>query len=94
MLVGYARVSTTDQVSSLQTDALQAAGCEKIFQDKASGAKAERPGLNDALEFMRRGRNMQKFHPNELPSSTIRKYAPNLDSCRISKITNLEYAFS
>lgn len=55
MKVGYARVSTDDQSLDLQVDALKAAGCEKIFIDKESGAKAERPGLNEALEFVRAG---------------------------------------
>ena len=54
MLVGYARVSTHDQNLDLQIDALQKAGCEKIFTDKMSGAKA-RPGLDDALAFLRPG---------------------------------------
>lgn len=53
MLVGYARVSTTDQHLDLQKDALLAAGCERIFTDTASGAKAERQGLTDALEHLR-----------------------------------------
>lgn len=48
MLVGYARVSTTDQNLDLQKDALQAAGCEKIFTDVASGAKSVREGLDAA----------------------------------------------
>jgi len=53
MLLGYERVSTDDQKLALQHDALQAAGCEKIFADKMSGAKADRPGLQEALEFAR-----------------------------------------
>jgi DNA invertase Pin-like site-specific DNA recombinase len=55
MLVGYARVSTDDQTLALQLDALKAASCEKIFTDTMSGAKAERPGLSEALEFCRPG---------------------------------------
>ena len=69
MLVGYARVSTTEQDSTLQTDALKAAGCEKIFQDKASGAKTERPGLNDAMEFMRRGDSLVVWRLDRLGRS-------------------------
>ncbi|HWL51219.1 MAG TPA: recombinase family protein [Chthoniobacteraceae bacterium] len=55
MLIGYARISTNDQNLDLQTDALVTAGCEKIFTDVASGAKSERRGLQDALEFLRPG---------------------------------------
>jgi DNA invertase Pin-like site-specific DNA recombinase len=52
MLVGYARVSTTDQEIGLQTDALTNAGCERLFDDVASGAKDIREGLTAALNFM------------------------------------------
>ncbi len=55
MLIGYARVSTADQDLALQTDALTKAGCEKLFTDKASGAKVDRPGLAEALHFARAG---------------------------------------
>ena len=55
MLVGYARVSTLEQNLALQLDALTHAGCEKIFRDTISGAKSERPGLSQAIEFMRQG---------------------------------------
>ena len=55
MLVGYARVSTEDQTARLQTDALKSAGCEKIFEEKASGVSTERPQLARLLEILRRG---------------------------------------
>ncbi len=53
MLIGYARVSTQDQTLDLQTDALKQTGCEKIFTDTMSGAKAERPGLQEAMNHLR-----------------------------------------
>lgn len=55
MLIGYARFSTDDQNLDLQRDTLQTVGCGKIFEDKISGAKAERPGLQAALHFARPG---------------------------------------
>jgi len=55
MLIGYARVSTTDQNLNLQNDALIKAGCEKIFEDKVSGTRIERKGLGEALEYVRSG---------------------------------------
>ena len=55
MNIGYCRVSTMDQNLELQLDALKKSGCEKIFEDVASGAKAERQGLKDAINFARKG---------------------------------------
>ena len=55
MLVGYERVSTDDQSTDLQHDALVQAGCEKFFSDKMSGAKFDRPGLTECLNFLREG---------------------------------------
>lgn len=53
MLIGYARVSTQDQNLDLQLDALDKAGCEKVFTDKVTGANATRPGLDEALSHLR-----------------------------------------
>jgi DNA invertase Pin-like site-specific DNA recombinase len=53
--IGYARVSTTDQDLTLQLDALSKAGCARVFEDKASGAKADRLGLKATLSFVRNG---------------------------------------
>ena len=49
MLIGYARISTTDQTLALQQDALKKAGCEKTFTDTASGSIADRRGLEEAI---------------------------------------------
>jgi len=55
MLIGYARVSTSDQTLNLQNDALEKIGCSKIFTDVISGAKEERKGLQEAIEYVREG---------------------------------------
>jgi DNA invertase Pin-like site-specific DNA recombinase len=55
MLVGYARVSTIDQNPALQMDALRAAGCDRIFTEKASGSHRDRPQLQAALDYLREG---------------------------------------
>lgn len=54
-LVGYARVSTTDQSTDLQRAALLDAGCIRIFEDKASGTRTDRPELASALDYVRPG---------------------------------------
>ena len=55
MKIGYARVSTRDQKLDLQIDALKRAGCERIFQDVASGSKTARPALDELLGQLRAG---------------------------------------
>lgn len=55
MLIGYARVSTIDQNPNLQLDALRAAGCERTFVEKASGALRDRPELASAIDYLRPG---------------------------------------
>ena len=54
-LIGYARVSTADQDLSLQIDALESAGCIRIFEDKISGTKSVRKGLDECLSSLRKG---------------------------------------
>ncbi len=55
MLIGYARVSTTDQTLNLQKDALIHAGCTQIFTDTISGTTTERKGLDGAFSHLRSG---------------------------------------
>ena len=55
MLIGYARVSTHDQNLDLQKDALEKAGCEKIYVEHISGASSSRPELERAFEILREG---------------------------------------
>src|SRR5258706_10824116 len=55
MLIGYTRVSTHDQTVNLQQDALEKAGCAKIFTDTITGSTFERKGLDEALAYVREG---------------------------------------
>jgi DNA invertase Pin-like site-specific DNA recombinase len=55
MLIGYARVSTADQDPALQLDALRAASCERVFEERASGARTDRPVLGEAVDYARDG---------------------------------------
>ena len=55
MKIGYARVSTQEQELALQLDALKEAGCSQIYQEKITGAKRERPELQEMIEHLREG---------------------------------------
>src|ERR1700681_255943 len=55
MLIGYARVSTSEQETAAQVAALKAAGCERIYREKASGGRWDRPGLHRLLDQLRKG---------------------------------------
>ncbi|WP_083964347.1 recombinase family protein [Shimazuella kribbensis] len=70
MKIGYARVSTVDQILDLQIDALTEAGCEKIFQEKISRTKDDRPELNKMLEQLRSGDTLVVYKLDRLGWST------------------------
>jgi DNA invertase Pin-like site-specific DNA recombinase len=55
MLIGYARVSSDDQDLALQRTALKSTGCERVYEEKVSGAKRSRPELNRMLDQLRSG---------------------------------------
>ncbi|MCP4409644.1 MAG: recombinase family protein [Gammaproteobacteria bacterium] len=69
MLIGYARVSTDDQNLALQQDALSQAGCERVFEDNLGGAKAERPGLREAVKYARSGDTLVVWRLDRLSRS-------------------------
>jgi DNA invertase Pin-like site-specific DNA recombinase len=69
MLVGYSRVSTQDQNPALQLDALTAAGCERVFTEKASGAQRDRPELAAAISYMRAGDSLVVWKLDRLARS-------------------------
>jgi DNA invertase Pin-like site-specific DNA recombinase len=68
--VGYARVSTSEQSLDIQKDALKNSGCKKIFTDTISGAKTTRPGLDDALDYIREGDTLVVWKLDRLGRST------------------------
>lgn len=69
MLIGYARVSTADQILDLQLDALKKLGCEKIFEDIASGGQSQRKGLEAALDYVRKGDSLVVWRLDRLGRS-------------------------
>ncbi len=72
MRFGYARVSTQDQSLDLQIDALQQARCDKIFTEKISGAKNDRPELEKLLEQLRAGDTLVVYKLDRLGRSTFK----------------------
>lgn len=69
MNVGYARVSTKDQNLDLQIEALEKAGCEKIYQEKISGATKNRPELDKMIEQFREGDELYVWRLDRLGRS-------------------------
>jgi DNA invertase Pin-like site-specific DNA recombinase len=70
MNIGYARVSTQDQSLDLQLDALEKAGCDKVYQEKMSGMKVDRPQLQELLEYAREGDILIVYKLDRLGRST------------------------
>lgn len=77
MLIGYARISTQDQ--KLQLDALDAAGCIRIFEERASGAQRDRPALLAAIDFLRSGDTLVVWKFDRLARS-LRQLIDTLDA--------------
>ena len=85
MLIGYARVSTADQDLTLQLEALEAAGCGKVFTDRESGAKTNRAGLAEALAYAREGDTLTVWKLDRLGRSMkgLIDLAASLDARKI-----------
>ncbi|AKH70898.1 site-specific recombinase, DNA invertase Pin (plasmid) [Spongiibacter sp. IMCC21906] len=69
MIIGYARVSTTEQNTSLQADALTSSGAERIYQEALSGASRERPELTKCLDALRQGDTLMVWRLDRLGRS-------------------------
>src|ERR1700741_3296990 len=87
MLVGYARVSTTEQTLDLQKDALEKIGCTKIYSDVVWGAKTERKGLQEALKCLREGYTPGVGRMDRLGRSLRHRIEP------ISRLNNRKIGF-
>ena len=79
MLIGYARVSTSDQNLDLQLDALTRAGCDRVFSDIVTGVRSERSGLADALSYSRSGDELVVWKLDRL-GRTVRQLVPSWKS--------------
>jgi DNA invertase Pin-like site-specific DNA recombinase len=71
MLIGYARVSKFEQNIDLQTDALKSLGIEKIYTDKVSGVKSEKPQLNELLNYLRKDDTLVVWRLDRIGRSTV-----------------------
>lgn len=71
MLIGYARVSKDEQNLDLQTDALKNIGCEKIYFDKVSGIKSEKPQLNHLINFIRKEDTLVVWRLDRIGRTTV-----------------------
>ncbi|QQM26575.1 recombinase family protein [Elizabethkingia sp. M8] len=69
MKIGYARVSTKDQNLDLQIEALEKAGCEKIYQEKVSGSTKNRPELDKMIDQFREGDELYVWRLDRLGRS-------------------------
>jgi Resolvase, N terminal domain len=95
MLIGYAHVSTEDQTLDLQLDALQAAGCERIFRALASGAKAERSELSRALDHVRKCHSFPPITACVTPCNTRQSRPdPRLDAACYASMTGGRQPFT
>ncbi|HHT6612271.1 TPA: recombinase family protein, partial [Listeria monocytogenes] len=70
MIFGYARVSTEDQNLNLQIDALTQHGIDKLFQEKVTGSKRDRPQLEDMIKGLREGDSVVIYKLDRISRST------------------------
>lgn len=84
-MIGYARVSTAEQNLDLQVDALEKAGCQRVFTDVVSGARAERPGLIQAMDYLRAGDTLVVWKLDRLGRS-IRHLINTINELKVREI--------